>query len=221
MRLIQGVLEYHTSPINVTLLILGIRFSEVAMKAVIYSRVSTDEQTTANQIPVLKSWASQFRLNFNMTLDNAEPLEVVEVYSENESAWRDGHQRELSRLMSNAQQGRFKVVLVWALDRLSRQGVRAILELIHKLGVYGVRVYSYQEAWTLTPSNELYELLLALTGWVGNYESRRRSERTKAGMRRKIKEGWTPGRPKGSKDKKMRQRRYWKKEYAGYIKDTL
>ena len=52
--------------------------------AVIYSRVSTSKQDAENQTHVLQTWAKQ------------RGLEVVGVYTETETAWRDGHQQELA-----------------------------------------------------------------------------------------------------------------------------
>lgn len=163
-------------------------------KAVIYSRVSTNEQSMDNQVPVLEAWARQ------------RGLELVEVYQEAESAWRNGHQRELARLIDNARKRKFDIVLVWALDRLSREGAAAILNLVNSLGQYGVRVFSYQESWTEAPG-PVADLLYAITGWVAKMESERRSERTKAGMERAARQGKQIGRPLGAKDKKKRKRR--------------
>ena len=163
-------------------------------KGVIYSRVSIEEQSTANQVNVLTDWA------------NTRGFTVVEVYQEQESAWRDGHQRELARLLRDAHRGRFSIVLVWSLDRLSREGSLAILQLINNLSRLGVKVLSYQEPWTEAPG-EIGELLYALTGWVARMESQRRSERTKAGLARVKANGRKLGRPLGSRDKKKRRRR--------------
>jgi len=44
------------------------------------------------------------------------------------------------------------------------------------------------------------------TAWVAEFESRRRSERTLAGLARALQEGKKLGRPKGSKDKHKRNR---------------
>lgn len=164
------------------------------MKAVIYSRVSTNEQSTDNQVPVLEAWAT------------SRGFEVVEVYQEAESAWRNGHQRELARLKDDARKRRFDIVLVWALDRLSREGAAAILNLINSLGLYGVRVFSYQESWTEAPG-PVADLLYAITGWIARMESERRSERTKAGLARVAKNGKALGRPIGSKDKRRRRKK--------------
>ncbi len=162
-------------------------------KAVIYSRVSTDDQHTENQDRPLMEWAF------------TRGLEIVGRYSESASAWKDGHQKELSRLIQDAGRRRFDVVLVWSLDRLSRQGVLAVLGLIERLRVYGIRILSYQEAWTDVPG-PMAEVLYAITAWAARYESQRRSERVKAGLSRAVKEGRKLGRPIGSKDSRKRKR---------------
>ncbi len=164
------------------------------MKVVVYSRVSTGEQNTKNQSVVLTDWAIQ------------RGYEVVKVYTEEESAWKNGHQRELAKLIADARRRKFQAVLVWALDRLSREGALAILSLVQKLSICGVKVLSYQESWTEAPG-ELAELLYALTGWVARMESQRRSERTNAGLYRIKAQGKHLGRPPGSKDRRKRRRR--------------
>ena len=164
------------------------------IKASIYVRVSTGTQDTANQLSVLTDWATQ------------RGYEVVKVYTEEESAWRNGHQRELTNLIADARRRKFRAVLVWALDRLSREGALAILSLVNKLSSCGVKVLSYQESWTEAPG-DLAELLYTLTGWVARMESQRRSERTKAGLARVKAQGKRLGRPPGSKDKRLRRRR--------------
>jgi DNA invertase Pin-like site-specific DNA recombinase len=164
------------------------------MKAAVYLRVSSSEQSMDNQFPALEAYAKN------------RSYEIVRVYEEEDSAWKSGHQRELANLIADARQRRFQVVLVWALDRLSREGALAILSLVHKLSICGVKVLSYQESWTEAPG-ELAELLYALSGWVARMESKRRSERTKAGLARVKAQGKRLGRPKGSKDKRKRKRR--------------
>jgi len=164
------------------------------MKVCIYSRVSTNEQDAENQSAELVEWAGQ------------RGFDVVSVFSEEESAWKAGHQRVLAKLMEDARKRKFEVVLVWALDRLSREGPLAILTLVNRLKICGVRVLSYQESWTEAPG-ELGELLFAIAGWVTRMESQRRSERTKAGLVRLVAQGKKLGRPKGSKDKRKRKKR--------------
>ena len=164
------------------------------MKGWIYRRVSTSGQDVKNRYTVRTEWAKQ------------RGFGVVGVYQEEESAWKAGHQKELANLVADARRRKFQAVLVWALDRLSREGALAILSLVQKLSACGVKVLSYQESWTEAPG-ELAELLYALTGWVARMESQRRSERTKAGLARVKAHGKRLGRPPGSKDERPRRRR--------------
>ena len=164
------------------------------MKVVFYTRVSTGDQDTANQLRVLTEWAEQ------------RGFEIFKIHEEEESAWKAGHQKQLAALIADARLRRFQAVLVWSLDRISREGALAILTFVQKLSGYGVKVLSYQESWTEAPG-EIGELLFALTGWVARMESQRRSERTKAGLARVKAQGKRLGRPAGSKDKKRRRRR--------------
>ena len=169
------------------------------MKAALYLRVSTTEQNTDNQLPALESYAV------------SRGYEISGVYSENESAWKSGHQKELSRLLADIRGGkrRYGILLIWALDRLSRGGSAAILNLVDTFKAYNVRVISLQESWTEAPG-EIGEILYSITGWVAKMESQRRSERTLLGLARAIKEGKRLGRPPGSRDKTKRRR-------AGYL----
>jgi len=170
-------------------------------KVVIYLRVSSNDQTTENQLPALQKWIA----------DRGQ--ELVQVYSENESAWRSGHQRELARLFANLHKWKVDICLVWALDRLTREGIARIFELINRFRLHGVRVISYQEPWT-EQTGPMADLLYAITAWVAEFESSRRSERTKAGLVRAVTQGKRLGRPKDSRDKKKRRRSGYLLRYA-------
>ena len=140
-------------------------------KAAIWGRVSTEEQALENQIAQLTNLANQLN------------LEVVKIYRVEESAWRGAQQKYLTAVYEDAHKGDFQVLLVWALDRLSREGPMATLEIVHNLGRRKVQVISLQEPWTNVDGG-LRDVLLALAGWIAEQESTRRSERTKAGMER-------------------------------------
>lgn len=174
-------------------------------QAAIWLRVSSGEQHAENQLPALEALAAR------------RGLEVVKVYEVSESAWRGGHQRALSEVYADARLGKFAVLLTWALDRLSREGVGPTLEIVNRLGKAGVEVWSLQEPW-LETSGELRDLLLAMVGWVARYESNRRSERTKAGIARAREDGKQIGRPIGSRDKKRRRRSGYFARYADQTK---
>lgn len=161
------------------------------MNTAIYIRVSTSEQSYSNQKPAIEAFAA------------SRDLTIVAEYAEAESAWKSGHQKELARLIKDCKAGKFDVVLVWSLDRLTRKGPGEILALVKRFREYNVRLLSIQESWTEAPG-ELGDLLFAIIGWVAEMESKRRSERTKAGLARKKAGGDKIGRKPGSKDRKKR-----------------
>jgi len=170
------------------------RVKAARVKAGLLARVSDPGQHTDNQLPDLLAWAER------------RGFEVVVTYQFQESAWKGAHQKQLAHVYRDARAGKFQVLLVWALDRLSREGPLGTLEIVHRLGQSGVQVWSLQEPWT-EAGGELLDLLLAIAGWVARMESNRRSERTKAGLKRAVSQGKRLGRPPGSKDKKKRSRR--------------
>ena len=78
-------------------------------RVVIYARVSTDEQTTANQINQLKAWASR------------AGHDVVKVYEDRVSGTK-GRDRRLGfdAMFKGAVRREFDIVAVWSSDRLGR-----------------------------------------------------------------------------------------------------
>lgn len=173
-------------------------------RAASWSRVSTIEQDASNQEPELLALAA------------ARGFRVVTTFRlEGESAYTGstGYRQAVSVLVADARARKFDVLLVWALDRLSREGPLAVLQLVDRLGRLGVQVLSAKEPWSEAPG-ELRELLLAITAWVARQESVRRSERTKAGMARARAEGRRIGRPPGSKDGHRRRRSGYLRRWA-------
>jgi putative DNA-invertase from lambdoid prophage Rac len=155
-------------------------------KAAIWARVSTDRQETDNQLRILREMAAR------------RGLEVAKVYTIEASAWTGRHRQQLTQAINEGRAGEFSVLLLWALDRLSREGPLEMLKAVDSFGKAGVRVISYEEPWTEV-SNEMLDLLLAITGWVARQESRRKSERVKIGMERARAEGKHMGRPARSR----------------------
>lgn len=164
------------------------------MRVAIYARVSTEEQNTDNQVPVLQEFAKR------------QGWDVVAVYTEEASAWRAGHQTQLKVLLTRASYHAYDIVLVWSLDRLTRQGIGSIMQLVNTFKGYGCRVISQQESWTQQEDSMMADLLYAITAWVAKFESERRSERIKAAFARKKAKGEPIGRYPGAKDKSPRKR---------------
>ena len=162
------------------------------MNAAIWTRVSTDEQETANQLDALRQWARN------------RGLEVVREFEVHESAFTGKHRGELKEVLQAAHVGEFNVLLVWALDRLSREGSEQTLALVRQFDERGCEVWSMQEPW-MNGDRHTRELLMAIAGWVAGMESKRRGERIKAGLERRRKQGLPVGRRSGAKDRKRRK----------------
>jgi Resolvase, N terminal domain len=80
----------------------------------IWCRVSKTEQEMANQLDELRQWAQ--RKGFEITREYA-----FEVSASNGST---RHREMLGQALSDARLGRFELMLVWALDRVSRRASR-------------------------------------------------------------------------------------------------
>ena len=98
----------------------------------------------------------------------------------------------------------YEVLLVFALDRLSREGCEATLRCIREFRERGVRVLSLNEAWTDRPE-AMQDLLGAFFAWMAQQESARRSERVRAGVARRKASGLPIGRLPGARDLKPRR----------------
>lgn len=112
------------------------------------------------------------------------------------------------------------MVLIWALDRLSRKGVEDTLTTLRQLYERGADVWSHTEDWLVTSTPAMRELLVSIFAWVAGQESQRRSERIKAGLARRKAEGKpVGGRKAGSSDRQPRSRegyvQRWAAERAG------
>jgi len=164
------------------------------IKCAAYIRVSTETQTTDNQLPAIEA------------LCKARDWELVKVYSENASAWHAGRQTELKRCIADAKHNHHSIIVIWALDRLSREGPLKILTLTHHLKEKGIRLVSVQEPWTES-ADDFTDVLYSITSWIAAWESKRKSLRTKAGIVEKQKTG---GGRRGP-DKKKRSRRWLKR----------
>lgn len=175
-------------------------------KCAIWARVSTNEQFTANQLTELRAWAE------------ARGLAVAAEYVIEDSAWAAGDvgkgrafDTARAALLAGARAGQYRVVLTWAIDRLSRKGIEDTLATMRRLSESGCTVWSRQESWTEDLKNpHMRELFLAIAAWMAKMESDRRSERIKAGLARRKAEGKPVGRQAGALDKGQRRR-------AGYV----
>lgn len=153
------------------------------MRAALYQRVSTQEQTSENQRSALESFCS------------AHGLEIVARYQDTDSgghAARTGFQH----MMQDARRRRFKLLVFWSLDRLSREGVAATIGHIQRLHSYGVQVRSVKQPEIDTTAPWGY-VIISIFAALAEIEKKLLSERTRAGLARARSQGKTLGRPRG------------------------
>jgi DNA invertase Pin-like site-specific DNA recombinase len=160
--------------------------------------VSTGHQDSDNQVPDVERFAVQHGFT------------VAETYQLSEVAWNGGrdhgeYRATLQQAMDDAWQGKFSVLIIWALDRITREGAEGALHILRQFRERGCTVLSVQEPW-LNGSPEVQDILVAFAGWAVRQESDRKSARIKAGLARRKAEGKpVGGRKPGSKDIRPRK----------------
>lgn len=176
------------------------------MKIALYGRVSKNDksQDPQNQITPLRDYAKALQ------------GEIVEEYVDLASGSGAVDRVNFLRMLEDADRHKFDLILTWALDRFSREGILNTLGYLERLKRNGVAIKSLKESWLDTRDEGLGQLLIAIFSWVGSQERLRIVERTRAGLDTARAKGKKLGRPAGSKDKKRRvisgYRRRWSKQ---------
>lgn len=165
------------------------------MKTVaLYCRISKAEESIENQLVPLRKFTESLE------------AKIVGEYLDTVSGGTSDRP-QFKKLMQDAARHKFDLVLIWSLDRFSREGILQTLSYIKRLKSNNVALKSLQESWLDTSDEGMGELLISIFSWVGQQERKRISERTKTALERKKARGQTLGRPKGAKDKKPRSRK--------------
>jgi len=151
----------------------------VSQRAVIYARTSTVDQHTENQVYDLEQLARQ------------RGLEIIKIYQDQVSGTR-ARRPGLDQLLSDARQGKFDVVLVWACDRLARS-VSHFLQVLDELGHLNIEFISYREQ--LDTTGPLGRAVVVIISAIAELERSLIVERVRAGLRRAKLEGRRLGRP--------------------------
>ena len=152
------------------------------MKVAIYTRVSTEEQTDQNQLAILTKWAAD------------RQWELAGIYSDTGSAFQHADQKELKRLLTDCDRGKYQQVIVYDLSRLTRKGPLELLLLLKQFADKRAPVFSYLDTAVNVPG-EFQPVLVAFYGVMARIFSTQLSERTKAGMARAKAQGKHVGRP--------------------------
>lgn len=162
------------------------------MKAILYTRVSTKDQSTARQVNDMKSLPE---------------FDIVKVFSEKVSGFsvsvddRPILQKALSYLKTN----NIKCIMVSEVSRLGRN-THEVLGLIEDLKKQGVAIYIHNLGTTINKSESSSEiftkLIVTIMADLARLESEQMSYRIKSGIKARKANGLTTGRKIGSIESK-------------------
>jgi len=121
--------------------------------------------------------------------------EIVAIYIDiHVSGARKGADKpQFYRMMLDASQKKFDLLLFWALDRLSREGTYETLTYLRQLDSYGVNYRSYTEQY-FDSCGLFKEAIIGIMATLAKQERLRLIDRTKAGQATAIARGVKMGR---------------------------
>src|SRR5438876_610984 len=158
------------------------------MNCAIYARTSTRDrgQDFTNQLLALREFAAK------------QGWHVHQEYVDQVTGSTD-ERPAFQRMVQDASQRRFDVLLFWSLDRLSREGVLETLQHLQRLTSYAVAWRSFTEQY-LDSTGIFREAVIGILAAIAKQERVRLAERTRAGLERVRREGKTLGRPAAKAD---------------------
>ena len=144
--------------------------------------MSTTKQDNENQLSQLHEFAAK------------QGWDIFDNYIDQESG-STSERAEFQRMFADASKRRFNLVLFWALDRFSREGVLDTLQHFNLLESHGVAYKSYTEPF-FDSCGIFKDAVVAIIATLAKQERVKRAERTRAGLAVARAKGKTLGRPK-------------------------
>jgi DNA invertase Pin-like site-specific DNA recombinase len=121
---------------------------------------------------------------------------VAREYVEHEKGGKGiEYRKQLAAMFAGAARREFDVLLVWSLDRFSREGMAATVAHLQRLASHGVAFRSFTEEHLSTENELVRNILLATLASLAKLEREKISQRTKAGLERARAMGKRLGRP--------------------------
>lgn len=150
------------------------------MNVAIYVRVSTQQQTTENQLLELYEVCER------------NDWTVVEEYNETVSGTKGQSDREeLNRMMIDASRRKFEKVVVWSVDRIGRD-MKHLVSVLSQMKDLNVDLYSYKQG--IDTSTTMGSSFFYMVGIFAELENNMRRERQIIGIKRALKDGVKFGR---------------------------
>jgi len=160
--------------------------TEILPQAAIYGRVSTlANQSTEMQVRDLRQLAAR------------RGFEVLHEYLDEGFSGAKSSRPALDEMMADAKRGKFRVLLVWKLDRLGRS-LAHLIRLLEDLRACNVELVSFSEGldFTTATGKLLYQMLSAFA----EFERDCIRERVRSGLRNAKAKGKRLGRPRVALD---------------------
>ncbi|WP_449240577.1 recombinase family protein [Desulfoscipio gibsoniae] len=156
-------------------------------------RVSLKRQGEKDSIPTQRQLFKQYCKKNNFVL-------VAEYIEKGVSAYKlTSSERDiLQDVFADAEAGKFRILLVFKSDRLSRQSFDypSVLMRLHKAGVLVIAVADAPEGRKLNVEDQMDKLMRFMEGWQAESESKNTSIRVTHNMLKIASQGrWTGGRP--------------------------
>src|SRR5262244_2644770 len=160
-------------------------------RAVLYLRVSTVDQTTANQERELREVAGRMG------------CEIVKVYKDHGISGAKGRDKRpaFDALIRDANQRKFDMVMAWSVDRLGRS-LQDLISFLSELHALHIDLFLHRQGLdTTTPGGKA---MFQMLGVFAEFERSIIQERVRAGLRRAVSEGKQLGRPRIAPDVERR-----------------
>jgi DNA invertase Pin-like site-specific DNA recombinase len=138
------------------------------MRAAIYARVSTSDQSTSMQLRDLRKLA------------DSRSFAIVGEYADEGQSGAKNSRPALDRMLADAAKGKFDIILVWRLDRLGRS-LAHLIKLLENFKTWNVELVSFSEGLDFTTSSG--RLFYQLLGAFAEFERETIRERVRSGLR--------------------------------------
>jgi DNA invertase Pin-like site-specific DNA recombinase len=156
-------------------------------QAAIYARTSTSNhgQSVDVQLLDLRKLAEQ------------RGFQVTREYCDSGQSGSKNSRPALDGLLADAKRGKFRVLLVWKLDRLGRSTAH-LIQLLEEFRTWGIELISFSEG--LDFSTTTGKLFYTVISAFAEFEKDTIRERVRAGLRNARAKGKMLGRPRVSVD---------------------
>lgn len=157
------------------------------MKVALYLRVSTSKQDSSNQQREL------------VRVAEARGWTVTREYTDDGISGAKTRQDRpaLDQMLKDAAKGRFDLIAVWSIDRLSRSLVD-LITTVNEIRAFGCDLFVFQQ--NLDTSSPAGKLAFSVFGALAEYERELIRERVRIGLDRAKANGTKLGRPSNMND---------------------